>query len=168
MSKNFLAPEAPSAQATEIALPYGAVEEAIARVLGIGAADRPALNARLRHIRSRGALPRPGSGRKIRYSYRQAFEMLATVTLEHGGFTPRLAMSAAQDIYGAAFEQSAEDIYALLAVDHTGEGQEARLVCGQILKSERELLKALARFRAGYFVNVSALEKDFKHALALE
>ena len=109
-------------------------------MLGIRAADRPALNARLRHIRSRGALPRPGSGRKIRYSYRQAFEMLATVTLEHGGFTPRLAMLAAQDIYGAAFEQSAEDIYALLAVDHTGEGQEARLVCGQILKSERGLV----------------------------
>ena len=168
MSKNFLAPEAPSAQATEIALPYGAVEEAIARVLGIEAADRPALNARLRHIRSRGALPRPGSGRKIRYSYRQAFQMFATVILEYSGFTPRLAMSAAQDIYGAALEQSAEDVYALLMVDHTGEEQEARLVCGRIVKGERELLEALPGFPAAYFVNVSALERDFKHALALE
>ena len=167
MSKNFLAPEGPSAQATEIALPYGAVEEAIARVLGIEAADRPALNARLRHIRSRGALPRPGSGRKIRYSYRQAFQMFATVVLEYSGFTPRLAMSAAQDIYGAALEQNAEDIYALLAVAHT-EGQEARLVCGRILKGEKELLEALPGFPAAYFVNVSALERDFKHALGQE
>jgi hypothetical protein len=113
-------------------------------------------------------LPRPGSGRKIRYSYRQAFEMLAAVTLEHGGFTPRLAMSAAQDIYGASLQQSAEDTYALLAVAYAAEGQEARTFCCQILKGERELSEALTRFQAAYFVNVSALEKDFKHALALE
>ncbi len=94
--------------------------------------------------------------------------MFATVILEYAGFTPRLAMSAAQDIYGAALEQSAEDIYALLEVAHTGEGQEARLVCGRIVKGEKELLEALPGFPAAYFVNVSALEKDFKHALGLE
>src|SRR5271165_958624 len=99
MSKNGLTFKVQSETMT-----YGVVEAVIAEVLDVPPKMIGALRARLRHLRNLGvpALPRPGSGKKIRYSYRQAFEMLTTVILEHGGFTPRLAISAAQDVWGAS------------------------------------------------------------------
>ena len=113
-------------------------------------------------------LPRPGSGKKIRYSRRQAFEMLTTMILEHGGFTPRLAISAAQDLRGARQWADDEDVYALLvtARDGTAPEQEARLVYGRFVRGEKELLEALKELGAGFFLNVSALERDFENALA--
>ncbi len=88
MSKTLLPLKAPS----ETAVTYGVVEAMIAEVLEIKPEGIGALRARLRHLRNLGvpALPRPGSGKKIKYSRRQAFEMLTTVILEHRGFTPRL------------------------------------------------------------------------------
>jgi len=165
---NFVVPSTPQ---SEVALTYGVVEAVIAEVLGIEPEGIGALRARLRHLRNLGVpgLPRPGSGKKIRYSRRQAFEMLTTMILEHGGFTPRLAISAAQDIIGGARRGADdEDVYVLLltARDTTAPEQEARLVRGRFVRGEKELLKALKEFGAGFFLNVSALERDFEYALA--
>ncbi len=119
MSKNvFETPSAVQARQLEKTVAYGVVEAVIAEVLKIKPEGIGALRARLRHLRNLGvpALPRPGSGKKIRYSHRQAFEMLITVILEHGGFTPRLAISVAPDIWGASLWRGHDDVYALLVV----------------------------------------------------
>jgi len=94
--------------------------------------------------------------------------MLTTMILEHGGFTPRLAISAAQDLRGARQWADDEDVYALLvtARDGTAPEQEARLVYGRFVRGEKELLEALKELGAGFFLNVSALERDFENALA--
>jgi len=158
MSKNGLTFKVQSETMT-----YGVVEAVIAEVLDVPPKMIGAMRARLRHLRNLGvpALPRPGSGKKIRYSYRQAFEMLTTVILEHGGFTPRLAISAAQDIWGTASEwQGDEDLYALLVTssDVTGFG-------GEFVRGDRELLEALKKCGAAFFLNVSGLKRDFESAL---
>jgi hypothetical protein len=149
-------------------LSYGILEEAIAKVLKVDSKGRPALNARLRHIRSRGALPRPGSGKKIRYSRSQAFEMLIIVILEHGGFTPRVAMAAANDIYGASLQAGYEDVFAVLVTTSCvpkNEEQEDRLVYGHFVRGENELLEAMRMFRAAFILNVSAIANDFAQVL---
>jgi hypothetical protein len=161
----------PSAPQSEVGLTYGVVEAVIAEVLGIEPEGIGALRARLRHLRNLGVpgLPRPGSGKKIRYSRRQAFEMLTTMILEHGGFTPRLAISAAQDIIGGARQLADdEDVYALFvtASDATAPEQEARLVYGRFVSGEKELLEELKELGAGFFLNVSALARNFENALA--
>ena len=72
---------------------YGEVEDLLAAVLEIRPEGRQQLRARLRHLRNLGVpnLPKPGSGIKLRYTKRQAFEMLIAVGLETVGQTPRKA-----------------------------------------------------------------------------
>ena len=40
------------------------------------------------------------------------------------------------------------------------------LVWGQFVRGEEELLEALKELRAAFFLNVSALKRDFERALA--
>jgi hypothetical protein len=79
---------------------YGEVEEILARVFRSTAEERPKLRARLRHLRNIGVpdLPRPGSGVKLSYTERQAFEMLIALGLELVGQTPRRAAQLSKDI----------------------------------------------------------------------
>jgi hypothetical protein len=79
---------------------YGDIEIALIRTLGIKLERIDAFRARLRHMRNLGvpSVPKVGSGRKIMFSYSQALEMLITVALEHGGYTPRVAVVAGPGI----------------------------------------------------------------------
>lgn len=81
-------------------LRYKHVEAALAAVLEIKSKDMGAFRARLRHLRNLGLpkLPTPGSGRKIAYSERQAFEMLVALELEDVGLAPRSAATIGASI----------------------------------------------------------------------
>src|SRR4051794_27063212 len=79
---------------------YGQVEQALADALQIESEDMGAFRARLRHLRGLGLpnVPRPGSGRVVDYSWRQAFEMLLALELENIGKAPRIAKIVAESI----------------------------------------------------------------------
>jgi hypothetical protein len=79
----------------QTAYAYGAVESGLAEVLGIEPHALKAFKGRVRHLRNLGyptGLPRPGSGRKIEYSFDQIMEMLFALFLQHTGYTPRIAI----------------------------------------------------------------------------
>lgn len=75
-------------------LRYGDVETALAAVLKVEPKRMGAFRARLQHLRNIGlpsGLPKPGSGRQIAYSNRQALEMLLALVLEELGQSPQAA-----------------------------------------------------------------------------
>jgi hypothetical protein len=80
-------------QETEKSHLYGDIEAAIIEALAVKPEGVKALRARLLHLRNLGVpkLPKPGSGKKIDYTWLMGFEMLVAVALERGGYTPRLA-----------------------------------------------------------------------------
>jgi hypothetical protein len=79
---------------------YGEIEAAIIEALSVKPESVKALKARLLHLRNLGVptLPKPGSGQKISYTWLMGFEMLVTVALERGGYTPRLAAQVGPEI----------------------------------------------------------------------
>jgi hypothetical protein len=80
--------------------PYTAVEAALAEVLNIPEDGLKAFRARIRHIRNLGipAGDRPGSGKKLFYSFHQVVETAFILVLQNAGFTPRIAISMAPKI----------------------------------------------------------------------
>jgi hypothetical protein len=106
---------------------YGAIEGALAEVLDIPAEETKAFRARLRHLRDLGipsALPRPGSGKKVAYSLSQALEMLFAIVLEHGGYSPRRAVSLVpsvlEDLKQIRIGSPNDDIYVIVSAVTAG------------------------------------------------
>jgi hypothetical protein len=95
---------------TERDFSYGEVEDLLAAVLEIRPEGRQQLRARLRHLRNLGVpdLPKLGSGIKLRYSKRQAFEMLIAVGLETVGQTPRKAAALSLQVSEAWHKNQVE------------------------------------------------------------
>ena len=151
-----------------VAFQYGQVEAAIAEVLGIKARGFGALRARLRHMRNIGVpeLPRPGSGQKITYSKSMALEMLLTVTLERGGFTPRIAALAGPRIASVSWNyhpDQGEDVFVIVGAPDEEEK-------GGLLywaKGGRQLLVHIESHGLDSFfvMNVSALLRKLNKAL---
>ena len=81
-------------------LQYGHVETALATVFSVAPKGMGAFRARLRHLRNIGLprLARPGSGRHIVYTERQALEMLLALELENHGYSAKNAAFLAQSI----------------------------------------------------------------------
>ena len=79
---------------------YGQVEAALATACEVTPKAIGAFRARLRHLRNLGLprLPKPGSGKHISYTERQALEMMMAVLLENHGYAARKAMLVAQSI----------------------------------------------------------------------
>jgi hypothetical protein len=76
----------------EMELRYGAVERALAGILGVPADQARAFRARLRHLRNIGVpeLPKPGTGQPIAYTFEHALELLVALRLESIGTAPRV------------------------------------------------------------------------------
>jgi hypothetical protein len=72
-------------------LRYQHVEVALADLMNVMPESMGAFRARLRHLRNIGVarLPKPGSGKAIKYSRRQALELLIALELEKAGQTPK-------------------------------------------------------------------------------
>jgi hypothetical protein len=77
---------------------YAAVEQAIAAILQIPKSKRVALRGRLQHLRSLGTpkLPKSGSGKKIAFSFADAFEILVALRLERINCSPKIASRGAK------------------------------------------------------------------------
>ena len=107
LDKKSMVPSKGIKGAREDGLSYGEVENVIASVLGVKAEARSRMTARIRHLRNIGILsiPRPGSGVKIAYSERQAFELLLALALQSVGQSPTRAGSLAKETVGMVFEE---------------------------------------------------------------
>src|SRR5262245_14165582 len=79
-------------------MPFGQIENILARVFGVELAGRKVLVARLKHLRTIGVpeLARPGSGQRLLYTKDMAFEMLFAAGWENLGQTPRIAAKLAK------------------------------------------------------------------------
>ena len=77
---------------------YGHVEAALARVFSVGPDELGAFRGRLRHLRNIGVpdLPKPGSGRQIKYSRQNIIEMMLALEFEAMGVSPRYAAQYAK------------------------------------------------------------------------
>ncbi len=149
------------------ALLYGQVEAAIAAVFGMKPEDMKALKARLHYMRNIGVpegLARPGSGQKIAYSRYQAFEMLLTVALERGGYTPRVAAMAGPSITTsqALFDPlKGKDLYVFLAPPEEG------IAACSYCRGLDGLMKDVAQAELDSFfaLNISAFARKLNEAL---
>ena len=76
----------------------GHVEAALARVFSVEPDELGPFRGRLRHLRNIGVpdLPKPGSGRQIKYSRQNIIEMMLALEFEAMGVSPRYAAQYAK------------------------------------------------------------------------
>jgi hypothetical protein len=77
-----------------IALRYGHIEAALAEIMNVERENVKAFHAGLRHFRNIGVpagLPSPGKGQAIKYTRKQALELLIALSLQKTGYGPTWA-----------------------------------------------------------------------------
>jgi hypothetical protein len=90
---------------------YGEVEAALAETFKVNPQDLGAFRGRLRHLRNIGIpeLPRPGSGKQIRYSREAAIEILLALEFSALGLPPGHFVSVAKSLVKVFASEQGED-----------------------------------------------------------
>jgi hypothetical protein len=121
-------------------MPFGQIENILARVFEVEPTGKKILGARLKHLRIIGVpeVPRPGSGQRLLYTKDMALEMLFATGWENLGQTPRIAAKLTKELSSHSqlerirkVHAKGEQLFAILVPGGDGSVKQLTLATGE-------------------------------------